>query len=35
MARTVPVITEMVNDWPRIAEANWHVHDEPAELWEK
>ena len=30
------LITEMVNDWPRIAEANWYVHDELAdELWEK
>jgi len=30
------LITEMVNGWPRIAEANWHVHDELAdELWEK
>lgn len=35
----VPVarlITEMVNDWSRIAEANWYAHDELAdELWEK
>jgi len=29
-------MAQMVNDWPRIAEASWHVHDELAdELWEK
>ena len=30
------LMAQMVNDWPRIAEASWHVHDELAdELWEK